>query len=86
MLTIGNYIENIKCESFLDPETGRVRIRPLPNQGIPTDLMIESSKVFRDTSKFTLGTQFYATKVKVCKKEVGRIYLRAENQMLYKLD
>lgn len=86
MLVLGNTIDNIKCESFKDLETGRIRIRPLPNQGIPTSLMIESKKIFRDTSKYPLGTKFYTTKVKVCQKEVGRIYLRAEKQMLYEID
>ena len=86
MLTIGNIIDNVKCESFKDPDTGRIRIRPIPNQGIPTGLMIESLKVFRDTDKFPLGTQFYATTVKVCQKEIGRIYLRAEKQMLYEIN
>ena len=51
MLVIGNYIDKIRCESFKDPETGRVRIRPLPNQGVPTNLVIECSRSYRDTKK-----------------------------------
>ena len=86
MLAIDNYIENVKCESFKDFDTGRIRIRPLPNQGISTNLMIECRKEFRETNKFPLGTQFSTTNVKVCQKEVGRIYLRAEKQMLYKIE
>lgn len=26
-LIIGNYIDNVKCESFLDKETNRIRVR-----------------------------------------------------------
>lgn len=72
----------MKCESFLDPSTGRVRIRPLPEQGLPTDLVVESLKIFRDTNKYPLGSIFTAKRIKICQKEIGRIYLRAENQML----
>ncbi|WP_431156747.1 hypothetical protein [Winogradskyella poriferorum] len=84
-MIVGDYIENIECESFLDPETGRVRIRPLPNQGIPTNLVIECSRTFRDTAKYPLRTKFKTENVKVCQKDVGRIYLRAQDQMLYKI-
>lgn len=82
MLTIGNYIENVKCESFLDPSTGRIRIRPLPQQGLSTDLVVESLKTFRDINRYPLGSIFIAKRVKICQKEIGRIYLRADNQML----
>lgn len=82
MLAIGNYIENVKCESFKDLETNRIRIRPLPNQGLPTNLVIESLKIFRDETKYPLGSIFIARRIKVCQKEVGRIYLRADKQIL----
>lgn len=82
MLIIGNYIKNLECESFLDIETNRVRIRPTKNQGIPNDLVIECLREYRDITKFPLGTKFIADDVKVCKKPVGRIYLRAKNQLL----
>ena len=84
MLIIGNYIDNVLCESFLDIETNRVRIRPLPNQGIPTNLMIECFREYRNVKKYPLGTIFEAENVKVCKKPLGRIYLRAKNQVLVK--
>ena len=83
MLTIGNYIENVKCESFKDPETGRIRVRPLKNQDLPTKLVIECKKELRE--KFPAGTQFNTINVKVCKKPDGRIYLRAKDQMIYKV-
>lgn len=42
-LVIGNVIENVRCESFKDPETGRIRVLPLEGQGLPTEILIECS-------------------------------------------
>lgn len=82
-LIIGNQIQNFKCESFKDPETNRIRVRPLPGQGVPTDLVIECSKDERE--RHPLGTKFSTVNVKICVKPNGRIYLRAKDQMIYKL-
>ncbi len=82
-LVVGDYIQSVKCESFLDPETGRVRVRPLPGQNIPTSVVIECSA--KERKKHPLGTQFTTTYVKVCVKPDGRIYLRAKDQMIYKI-
>lgn len=83
MLTIGNYIENVKCESFKDPETGRIRVRPLEGQGLPTKIVIECS--VDERKAHPIGTKFKTENVRVCKKPDGRIYLRAKNQMIYKM-
>lgn len=85
MLVIGNYINDVKCESFKDNATGRIRIRPLPNQEIPTDLLIECRKTFRVEKNYPLGTTFIAENVKVCQKTTGRLYLRAKDQHLSKI-
>ncbi len=82
-LIIGNYYENVKCESFLDPETNRIRVRPLPNQGLSTKIVVECKKVIREAHQ--IGTRFRTENVKVCKKPDGRIYLRAKDQMIYKI-
>jgi len=82
-LIIGQYYDNIKCESFLDKETNRVRVRPLPNQSVPTTMVIECLKKFREENK--VGTHFLAENVKVCKKPDGRVYLRAKDQVIYKI-
>lgn len=83
MLVIGNYIENVKCESFKDPETGRIRVKPLKGQNIPTDIVIECSSKIRKAHPE--GTKFTTDNVKVCKKANGRVYLRAKDQMIYKI-
>lgn len=82
-LIIGDYIENVKCESFLDKDTNRIRVRPLPGQAVPTTMVIECLKKFREENK--IGTQFITENVKVCKKTDGRIYLRAKNQVIKKI-
>ena len=82
-LIVGNYIDNVECESFLDPETNRIRVRPLPNQGIPTNVVIECSK--KERERHPLRTKFRTDDCKVCVKPDGRIYLRARDQMIYKI-
>lgn len=82
-LTIGDYLTDVKCENFHDREAGRVRVRPLPNQGLSTDLVIECSKQVRE--RYPLGTRFTTENVKVCVKSDGRVYLRAKDQMIYKI-
>ncbi|SHH13438.1 hypothetical protein SAMN04488109_2815 [Chryseolinea serpens] len=44
-LIVGNYVSNVKCENFKDSETGRIRVRPLPDQGLPTDLVINAASM-----------------------------------------
>ena len=80
----GNEFADIYCENFKDPETGRIRVRPLPGQGLPEKIVIECSKPERE--QYPLGTHFYTESVKVCQKPDGRIYLRAKNQMILKVD
>lgn len=80
---VGNVYSNIICESFKDPETGRIRVKPLDIE-IPVEIIvIECSKRIRDS--YPVGTKFLAEELKVCKKSNGRIYLRAKNQMIYKI-
>lgn len=83
-LIIGNYHENIKCENFKDPETGRIRVRPLDGQNLPTNIVIECSRSEREL--YPTGTKFITENVKVCKNSGGRIYLRAKDQFIKKLD
>lgn len=82
-LVIGDIIDDIKCESFKDPETGRIRVRPLAGQGLPTKMLIECSSSERKAHP--IDTKFRTENVKVCKKTDGRVYLRAKDQMIYKI-
>ncbi len=83
-LIVGDYYENIYCENFRDPETGRIRVRPLPGQGLLESIVIECSK--KEREQYPPGTHFVTESVKVCKKPDGRIYLRAKDQMIMKVD
>lgn len=80
-MEIGNVYQNIKCESFLFTETNRIRVKQLINQVVSTDMLIECSRDIRESHP--IGTKFYCEEVKVCKKPLGRIYLRAKYQMIF---
>lgn len=82
-LKIGDKHHNIKVISFVDPETNRIRVRPLPNQGLPSDILIECNKQIRLQNP--IGTVFLAKSLKVCQKTAGRMYLRASNQEIFKI-
>lgn len=83
-LIIGSYISDVKCENFYDRLTSQIRVRPLPDQGLPTTLLIECCKYER--SRHPLGTVFITENVKVCQKPTGVIYLRAKDQKIYKVE
>ena len=83
MLVIGNTFNNVYCESFLESRTNRVRFSTLGDINIPEGILVECLKSIRD--RYPTGTRFYAQEMKVCKKTDGRIYLRAKDQMIYKV-
>lgn len=83
-MEIGNVCRNIKCESFLDTETKRIRVRPLINRVVSPEMVIECSRGIREN--YPIGTKFYCEEVKVCKKPQGRLYLRAKDQMIYLIE
>jgi hypothetical protein len=83
MLVIGNTYQNVHCESFIDSQTNRVRVRTIGNVNIPEGILVECLKSIRD--QYPIVTRFYALEMKVCKKLDGRIYLRAKDQMIYKV-
>ncbi len=82
MLIVGSTLVNITCELFIDIETKKRRVRPIEGEGIEGTVMVECLKKYRD---FPIGTLFLAKELKVCQKDVGRIYLRAKDQLLYPL-
>ncbi len=82
-LIIGNYYENIKCENFKDIETGRIRVRALSGQNLPTNVVIECSKSERELHP--IGTKFITENIKFCQKTDGRIYFRAKDQFIKKI-
>jgi hypothetical protein len=83
MLVVGKTFNNVICESFLDSQTNRFRVRSIGDENIPEGILIECLKSIRE--QYPIGTKFYAKEIKVCKKPDGRIYLRAKDQLIYKL-
>ena len=83
-LVIGDYYYNIHCENFKESRTGQIRVRPLPDQGLPTTLVIECSRYWR--MHYPIGTKCRTESVRICQKPTGAIYLRAKDQMIYKID
>ena len=82
MLTVGNIIENVKCESFKDNK-GKIKVRPLKDEGFPKNINIECSATERKAHP--LGTKFYTENVRVCMKPNKTFYLRAAGQKIYKI-
>lgn len=87
-LIIGDTFENIKCESFKNKaKYNRINVRPLPNQGLPTNINIECFKHLRKSE----GTIHLTKKLTVCQKTrngkpCGPKYLLSESQQLYPID
>lgn len=82
-LILGKVYPKIMCETFRDPATNRIRVRPLLNQGLPNTMFIECDKAERDA--YPIGTKFMTTGVKVCRKPNGRWYLKAIKNFINKI-
>lgn len=80
-IKLGNTHKNVQCQSFIDAETGRLRVRTIGNIALDDGIMVECSKITRES--YPVGTFFYATEVKVCIKPGGRIYVRAKDQEIF---
>lgn len=81
-IKLGTYIDDILCESVFDEKANKIRVRPLSGQGLPKEMNIQCSKSIRN--KYPVGTKFRTDDVKVC-KAYGAFYLRARDQMIYKI-
>jgi len=53
---LGNTYQNVQCQSFKDPETGRLRVRTWNNTALPDGLMVECSKITRE--RYPVGIIF----------------------------
>ena len=80
-MEVGDYYENVICESFR--ESGRIRVRTVGNKVVPDGIFVECSKDIRESHP--VGTKFRTENIKVIKKEGLRIHVRAKDHMLYPL-
>ena len=66
----------IKAETFIPEKSehtdAKIRVRPLPNQGLDTDLRIECPRKVR--KEYPVGTKFEMD-VKMCQREDGAYFL-----------
>jgi hypothetical protein len=76
----GSVYYNVRCELFYDRITYRKRVRPLPEQDVPTSLFVECDRSIRE--KHLNGTIFTAETLTVCQKDSGAFYLRAKDQKI----
>lgn len=77
-------IFNLTVETFLDHEfkKGKIRVRPVSNQKIPSTLHVAFSK--RKRESIPVGTKF-EIEVRLCKKATGKFYLNPiKNDFFYK--
>jgi hypothetical protein len=83
-LTPGNRISQLIVESFYDKSRGRIRIRPVAGQGVPTDLTVSSDLAIRNDYK--VGTRFRCYDVIVIKQKNNQAtHLRVSKFELYKI-
>jgi hypothetical protein len=48
----------VAVESFTDPRTGRVGIRPISGQAYATSLRVQCSRALSDPERYPVGTRF----------------------------
>jgi hypothetical protein len=63
------YIEDSLCESLKDPETGRLRVRAIQDQSIPTNLVLKCSCAERKVR--LIGTKFITENESFVKNQMG---------------
>tara|TARA_R110002167_G_scaffold281830_4_gene487122 strand:- start:3655 stop:3990 length:336 start_codon:yes stop_codon:yes gene_type:complete len=78
-LIVGQYFTNIKCESFLDKQTNRIRVRPLENQQVPSTVFIECLKKIREENKVVTSIRDYRSRLGILKKYLDQKGLLQRN-------
>jgi len=48
----------VAVESFVDPRSSRVRIRPVSGQAYATSLRVQCARALADTERYPVGTRF----------------------------
>jgi len=63
---------SITVETFIDARTGKVRVRPLPDEGYPPNIVVECPRSVR--SQYPVGTRFKIS-AKLTDRDGGQPYL-----------
>jgi len=67
---------DVAVESFIDPRSGRVRIRPVSGQAYATSLRVQCSASLKDTERHPPGTRFLIS-AKLTDRQGGEPFLYA---------
>ncbi|MFN3791040.1 hypothetical protein [Massilia sp.] len=65
---------DVAVESFVDPCSGRVRIRPVSGQAYATSLRVQCARALADTGRYPLGTRFLVS-AKLTDRQGGEPFL-----------
>jgi hypothetical protein len=68
----------VAVESFTDPRTGLLRIRPLAGQAYATSMRVQCSRALRDPEQYPPGTRFLI-RAKLTDRDGGVPYLYAHH-------
>jgi hypothetical protein len=49
---------DVAVESFIDPRTGALRIRPMAGQAYATSMRVQCARALRDPDRYPAGTRF----------------------------
>lgn len=72
----------LKVETYHDPHLKRLRVRPLPGQGYPTNIVVECPRSMR--KNHPPGTRFEIT-AKLTDREEGGEYFYSHHSWPYKV-
>jgi hypothetical protein len=68
----------VAVESFVDPRSGRVAIRPIPGQAYASALRVQCSSALKDQERYPVGTRFLVS-AKLTDRQGGAPYLYAHH-------
>ena len=69
---------DVAVESFTDPRTGLLRIRPMAGQAYATSMRVQCSRALRDPQMYPAGTRFLI-RAKLTDRAGGAPYLYAHH-------
>ena len=64
----------VAVESFRDPRSGQVRIRPVSGQAYATSLRVQCSRALSDPERYPVGTRFLVS-AKLTDRQGGEPFL-----------
>jgi len=64
----------LAVESFVDPRSGRVAVRPVSGQAYATSLRVQCSRALADPERYPVGTRFLVS-AKLTDRQGGAPYL-----------